>query len=209
MGEHIGGFEEASDKDGPAPCDGTSARPESRQPRLGRSWFRRSRLRPAQPSGSGGRRTSMNSRSALVAFAVLTGLVACSGTPKAASAPTGRPTTTAGPSAAPVPVVVSFRRGDIDTSGPSRMRDARLLPGRRLAVLTYGNGCPDRPKSVSGSGRQVTVVYRTDLPANRACTDEHVSYTAVLGLPSGVSGDLPLRVTVRLPGAASYTVAAR
>jgi hypothetical protein len=88
------------------------------------------------------------------------------------------------------------------------MRDALLLRGKRLAVLTYGNGCPDRPESISGSGRQVTVTYRIGISANGACTDEHVSYTAVLRLPSDVSGDLPLSVTVRLPGAVPYTVAA-
>ncbi len=66
---------------------------------------------------------SMHSRSALVAFAVLTGLVACSGTPKAVPVP--------------VPVVVSFRRGDIDTSAPHGMRRCSACPPVFQAIYRW------------------------------------------------------------------------
>lgn len=102
---------------------------------------------------------------------------------------------------------MSFRQGTLDGSGLHGMRDARLLPGRRLAVVTYGSSCPDRPMSVSGSGRIVTVVYRAAMAS--ACLDYRLAYTAVFRLPGTIATGLPLSVTVRLPGAAPYTVAAR
>jgi hypothetical protein len=106
--------------------------------------------------------------------------------------------------------VLSFRSGVIDNTGWHGTQDTRLLSNGRLAILSYGGGCPDRPASVTGSGHHVTVNYvRPVIAPDTACVASLAPFTAVVSLPAAVVAGLPLQVTVRHPDAAPYTVLAR
>jgi hypothetical protein len=106
--------------------------------------------------------------------------------------------------------IVSFRQGVIDSTGSHGTKDAKLLPNRELAVLTYGNGCTDRPDSVTGSGHQVTINYvPPKIPPGTVCANYLAPFTAVVRLPASVDASLPLSVTVQNSGANSYTIPAR
>lgn len=145
---------------------------------------------------------------------LVAGLAACGGSGHSeAGAPT-QPAPTSRPTSTPVPTtgsVLGFRPGPIDTTGYHGYRDARLLSGGRLAVLTGGSSsCPPKPDSITGSGRQVTVTFKRSEPVTAICTANIAPFTATFALPRSVDRDLPLQVTVQpVNDGFGYTVAAR
>jgi hypothetical protein len=105
--------------------------------------------------------------------------------------------------------VLSFHQGiDGAAKGLTEASPAKLLSNRRLAVLTYGDSCPERPVSVTvtGSGA-VTVRFGAHLHAN-LCLYYAKPYTTIVGLPAAISAQGPLEVTIESPSHSAHTVLA-
>ncbi|HEX4016587.1 MAG TPA: hypothetical protein VHX15_07600 [Frankiaceae bacterium] len=106
--------------------------------------------------------------------------------------------------------MLRFRRGVIDNTGWHGTRDARVYPDGRLAVLTYGGGCPLAPALLTvGDASHIVVTYRAESDDDRACLAFLAPYTTVFKLPRTVNLSRPLAVTVKLDDSETYTLTAR
>jgi hypothetical protein len=120
------------------------------------------------------------------------------------------PQTTLGSGLIPKPDLLRFRRGLIDNTGWHGIRDARVYPDGRLAVMTYDGGCPSQPVLLSvEDASHIDLTYGSVPGAGPACLALLAPYTAVLKLPRTVNLDRPLAVSVHFPSSDSYTLTAR
>jgi hypothetical protein len=147
---------------------------------------------------------------------LLASLAACDSARSSAPAPSSRATASSarqGGNPAPLiprPDVLRFRRGLIDNTGWHGTRDARLYPDGRLAVLTYGGGCPLKPVLPGvENASHVDVTYAPVPGDGPVCLTFLGPYTAVLKLPRTVNLDRPLAVTVHFADSEVYTLTAR
>ena len=174
-----------------------------------------------QPSSPDTRLPTVQLPAKLALACLLGSFVACDSARSPTSAPATKSASATPPSPHPInpapaipkppkPDVLRFRPGLVDNTGWHGIRDARVYPDGRLAVLTYDGGCARRPVLLSvRNASHLDITYGAVARQPAACLSFLGPFTAVVKLPLTVNLQRPLAVTVHFDGAAAYTLTAR
>lgn len=171
-----------------------------------------------QPSSPDTRLPTVQLPAKLALACLLGSFVACDSARSATSAPATKSASATPPSphpinsapAIPKPDVLRFRPGLVDNTGWHGIRDARVYPDGRLAVLTYDGGCARQPVLLNvRNASHLDLTYGAVARQPAVCLSFLGPFTAVVKLPLTVNLQRPLAVTVHFDGAAAYTLTAR